>query len=279
MRIAYFGGDMFHACMELLIQNGHEIIALFADVPGDDEYDLTRKICGQAEAHDIPVLRSKPADGDIKKLRSRGCDMILSAGYRYKIPPWHGGCIRYGINIHPSLLPEGGGPMPFPFVIVKGLKKTGVTLHKLSQDWDGGDIILQEKFHLSGHENLEDLLRESQTLATKLLRSFLDSPEECWNNAFPQVRQPGDYWPMASPERFIVDYNKDVKTVEKYLRAHRYVSPDGKVEFVSGVSFWRQEHKYEPGTIISQENNVFLMAAADGLVSFQLEQKQLYPAP
>ncbi len=275
MRIAYFGGDMFYSCMELLIQKGHEIIALFADVPGADEYDLTRNVCRQAEKHGIPVLRSKPADGDIKKLRSKGCDMILSAGYRYKIPPWHGGCIRYGVNIHPSLLPEGGGPMPFPFVIVKGLKKTGVTLHKLSQKWDDGDIILQEKFPLLGNENLEDLLSKSQTLATKILQDFLNSPEEYWDNAFPQTRQPGDYWPMAHPERFIVDYDKDVETVEKYLRAHRFVSPDGMIEFVSDVSFWQQKHNYEPGTIITQENNIFLIAAADGMVSFKLERKQI----
>lgn len=275
MRIAYFGGDMFYPCLELLLDSGHEIIALYTNLPDTDEYDYTKNICAQGESLGLPVLNSKPANDDITELRRKGCDMIVSAGYRYKIPPWQGGSLRYGINIHPSFLPEGGGPMPLPFVIIKGLKKTGVTLHKLSQNWDDGDIILQGKIHLRGNENLEDLLRESQTLATKLLRRFLNSPEDCWNKAFPQVRQPGDYWPMAHPDRFVVDYNKGVDRVEKYLRAHRFINPDGMVEFVSGVRFWQQDHHYDPGTIISQENNIYTMAAADGLVSFKLERHQL----
>jgi len=274
MRIAYFGDDMFYSCMEQLIENGHEIMALYIDRPAADEYDFTRNVRRKAEMLAIPVLLSEPSHNDIKKLWHKGCDMILSAGYRYKIPPWQGGSIRYGINIHPSLLPKGAGPMPFPFVIVEGLKETGVTLHKLSQNWDEGDIILQEKIPLRGHENLEDLLCESQALAPKLLQSFLNSPAEYWDNAYPQIRQPGNYWPMPKPERFLVDYNKDVETVEKYLRAHRYISPDGNIEFVSNVTFWKNDHHHEPGTILSQENNVFLMAAADGLVSFKLEQKQ-----
>ncbi len=275
MRIAYFGGDMFYPCMELLMEKGHEIIALYTNRHDADEYDYTGNVRRQGKKLGIPVLYSKPADGDIKELCRKGCDMILSAGYRYKIPPWHGGSIRYGVNVHPSLLPEGGGPMPFPFVIVKGLKKTGVTLHKLSQKWDDGDIILQEKILLHGNENLEDLLGDSQILARKLLQDFLAAPEKCWDNAFCQIRQPGDYWPTADPERFIVDYSKGVEIVEKYLRAHRYINPDGRVEFVSDVSFWRQEHNHEPGTILSQENNIYTIAAADGLVSFKLEHGQV----
>ncbi len=275
MRIAYFGGDMFYACMELLMEKGHEIIALYTNPPDADEYDYIKNVCRQGKKFDIPILYSKPTNDDIKALQQKGCDMIFSAGYRHKIPPWQGGSIRYGANVHPSLLPEGGGPMPLPLVIVKGLKKTGVTLHKLSQKWDEGDIILQEKIILQGNENIEGLLQESQAIARKLLRRFLDSPEKCWDDAFPQIHKPGDYWPMAHPDSLIVDYHKNVEIVEKYLRAHRYISPDGMVESISAVSFWREKHNHEPGTIISQENNIYTMAAADGLVTFTLEHHQI----
>lgn len=272
MRVAYFGGDMFYGCMELLIQSGHEIITLFTTTPNKDEYDYTQNICRQADALDIPIIRSKPTDKDIKELQQKGCDMILSAGYSYKIP-WHESGIQYGINIHPSLLPEGAGPMPFPLVIIKGLKKTGVTLHKLSPDWDAGDILLQESFPLFGNENLEGLYCESHILAVALLKRFLESPEEFWNNSTPQMRQEGDYWPKPHPEEIIVNYSKDLQTINQHLRAYRFVFPDGSIEFISGVSFWQQSHNFEPGTILSNKNGTCLAAAADGLVCFTLETK------
>jgi methionyl-tRNA formyltransferase len=272
MRIAYFGGDMFYDCMELLTQSGHEIIALFTGTPGKNEYDPTQYVCRQAGALHIPIIRSKPTNEDIKELQRKGCDMILGAGYSYKIP-WHESGIQYGINIHPSLLPEGAGPMPLPIVIIKGLKKTGLTLHKISPDWDAGAIVLQESFPLFGYENIEHLLHESQKLAVKLLKHFIESPEKYWNNSIPQVRKEGDYWPMPKPDAFLINYNQDVGIVEKYLRVHRFTDNQGNLEFISGVSFWQQSHNFEPGTTLSEKDGVHLVAAKDGLVCFKLEKK------
>ena len=273
MRIAYFGGDMFYSCMEQLLKTGHEIIALFTVAPNENEYDSTQNVCRQAEALGIPITRSKPTAEHINELQRKGCDMILVAGYSYKIPAWEGESIKYGINIHPSLLPEGAGPMPLPFVITKGLKRTGVTLHKLSQEWDDGDIVLQESFPLFGNENLEGLLCDSQKLATQLLERFLESPKQCWDNASPQTRQEGNYWPMPQPLDFIVCYTDDLLKISRHLRAHRFIDKEGNIEFISGVSFWEHPHNFEPGTILSQKNGMHLVAALNGLVCFNLEKK------
>ena len=271
MRVAYFGGDMFYDCMETLIKNGHQVIALFTEPLKEGEYDLTKNVRKQADARNMPIMRHKPTEIDIKMLADKKCDLILCAGYPYKIPEYSD-CINYGVNIHPSLLPEGAGAMPMPFVIIKGLKKTGVTLHKLSQNWDAGDIVLQEEIPLSGSENLEELLLESQKIAIKLLECFLKTPKKYWDNASPQKRKAGDYWAMPKAGKIAVDYNQKITIVEKYLRAHRFIDSGGIIEFATNVSIWKQEHKYIPGTIILIEGKIYLVAAKDGLVSFKLEQ-------
>jgi methionyl-tRNA formyltransferase len=273
MRIAYFGGDMFYSCMEQLLKTGHEIIALFTVAPNENEYDSTQNVCRQAEALGIPITRSKPTAEDISELQRNKCDMILVAGYSYKIPAWEGENIKYGINIHPSLLPEGAGPMPLPFVITKGLKRTGVTLHKLSQEWDAGDIVLQESFPLFGNENLEGLLCDSQKLAVRLLERFLESPKQFWDNASPQTRQEGNYWPMPTSEDLTADFGQDVKTVSRYLRTFRVIDLEGNVAFVSSVYSWQHKHGLAPGTILSKKDNGCLATAADGFVCFKLEIK------
>jgi len=274
MRIAYFGGDMFYTCMEFLLQNGHEIIALFTAPPNKgEEYDSTQNVRRQAEALGIPVIFSKPTEKNIRELQQKGCDMILSAGYPYKIPKWQGGCTRYGVNIHPSLLPEGAGPMSMPLVIIKGLKKTGVTLHKLSPEWDAGDIILQESIPLFGNENLEGLLCESQILAPILLQRFLKAPCDLWGKAIPQNRQDIDYWPMPRLEAFFTDYSKDLETINRHLRVHRKILLDGNIELISDISVWEQKHELKAGTVLLQNNGLHLIATKDGLVSFKIKSK------
>lgn len=276
MRIAYFGGDMFYSCLDMLLKNGHEIIAMFTFASSEDKYDFAKNVRKQAEILAIPTVVSKPTNADIKKLQKKNCDMILSAGYAYKIPTWHGEAIRYGMNIHPSLLPQGAGPMPMPLIITKGLKKTGVTLHKLSPDWDAGEIILQKEFPLSGNENLEELLCKNQDMALKLLENFMQSPQELWDSAYPQKGNADDYWNMAMSKKLPEQQDKDIKTTEKFLRAHRFVTPDGDIEFISGVSFWLEEHNIEAGTLLPQKDNLYIMAATDGFVRFNLETK---PSP
>jgi methionyl-tRNA formyltransferase len=276
MKIAYFGKDIFFSCMQLLIQSGHEIITLFSNTPESNEYDFTQNVSKQAELLGIPIRRSYPTKEDIKHLEQKGCDMLLSAGYPYKIPEWQGTGIRYGINIHPSLLPEGAGPMPLPFIITKGLKKSGVTLHELSPEWDAGNIILQESFPLFGSENIEDLLTKKQRLAVFLLRRFLESPEIYWMNSTPQIRQDEQYWPMPNTGEFVVDYTQELEIISRCMRAHRYINPAGDIEFISNVYFWEHLHNFAPGTILLQDDGINLIAAQKGLIRFKLERK---PSP
>lgn len=272
MKIAYFGGDMFYSCMELFLTSGHELIALFIDERRTVELALSQHVRHQAEIHGVPIIRSKPTNAHIVELQERNCDMILSGGYPHKIPPWQGGSIKYAINIHPSLLPEGAGPLPLPLVIIKGLQKTGVTLHELSPQWDAGNIVLQESFPLSGRENIDYLLCKSQELAVRLLKCFLESPETYWANASPQIHKQEDYWPMPTPEELSVDFTKDIKTVDSRLRTLRIVKPNGDVEFVSSVMSWEQVHNLAPGSVISHTDKTYIIAAGNGVVLFHIEE-------
>lgn len=273
MKIAYFGGDMFFPCMKALVEEGHSIIALFTNIPDQDGYDFTQQVCKEAKELEIPIIYSKPTALDIKKLIKNNCDMIVSAGYAFKIPAWEGYCIKYAINIHPSLLPVGAGPMPLPLVIMKGLKITGVTLHKLTLDWDAGDIILQASFALLGTENLEELHCNSKKMAVLLLKSFMKTPDICWDNAFPQVRKKGDYWPTPKASTFNVRYTDDLVTISRCLRAYRFIDSDGNTEFISDVSTWKEDHGLESGKLLSEKDGLHLVATVDGYVSFRVNKK------
>jgi len=277
MKFTYFGGDMFYPCMELLIQGGHELIALFTGERNAQEYAFSQAVRSKADVLGVPIVHSRPTDTHIKELQQKGCKMILSAGYSHKIPPWQGGSIQYGVNIHPSLLPEGAGPMPLPLVIIKGLEKTGVTLHELSPQWDAGNIVLQDSFSLSGKENVDELLCRSQDMAVMLLKKFLESPEIYWSNSTPQICKEGHYWQKPTSNELNVDFTKDIQTVDRHLRALRVVKSNGDVEFISGVISWEQEHQLNPGTVISRTQKTCTIAVANGVVFFRAKIKRSLP--
>lgn len=99
----------------------------------------------------------------IEILRSRGIDLVVLAGFLRVIPPEitraFSGRI---INIHPSLLPAYGGMGMFGHkvheaVIAAGEKKSGVTVHYVTDDVDGGEILMQEEVEISPDDTPESL--------------------------------------------------------------------------------------------------------------------------
>lgn len=275
MKIAYFGGDMFFPCMQSLLKNKHELVALFTSKEKLQSYE-SQHVCKQAKLLGIPIYDSKPTVKDLQKLYTMDCDLILSAGYGYKIPSWEDSGIKYAINVHPSLLPIGAGPAPLPYIIMNGLRKTGVTIHKISQEWDGGDIIFNESFSLFGNENLEYLFCESQRLAVNLVDQFLESPDELWANAYAQLKGDRQYWPMPGELDFKANFADDLETIDRCLRAHRFVDGEGNIEYISNVSCWKQDHNHSPGEILSEDNGVHLVASSEGMVFFKLNKKSPY---
>lgn len=275
MRIAYFGNDIFINCLRYLhFGNHHRVLKLFSMTYGEQEYDLAqaaRRLAGEAR---IPVQTTPVLPADLEALNQQGCEAIISAGYSYKIPPWSGGSIRYAVNIHPSLLPKGAGPMPLPWVILRGLRHTGVTIHTLNETWDGGDILLQRSFSLTGNENTDELLLKSRDLALELLDHFLKAPDIYWKLATPQSMRDREYWPRLTPQDTTIDWNWELGKIERYLRIYRYASPDRMIEFITDVASRRTQHAHAPGTLLCEDGERREVAARDGIVSFRVRTKR-----
>jgi phosphoribosylglycinamide formyltransferase-1 len=71
------------------------------------------------------------------------------------------------INIHPSLLPKHAGGMDMNVhqaVLDAGEKFTGMTIHKVTEVVDGGDIILQKSVEVSPDDTADILKEKVQAL-------------------------------------------------------------------------------------------------------------------
>lgn len=107
-----------------------------------------------AEENKIPALilekeRFFHGDAYIKELKEQKIDLIVLAGFLWKIPsaliqafPQH------IINIHPALLPKHGGKGMYGHFVHQAVldhqeKQSGITIHYVDEVYDHGKILFQ----------------------------------------------------------------------------------------------------------------------------------------
>lgn len=210
MKIAYFGIDLFSNCLETCIDAGFEVAKIFTFT--NDPYDSVEKITEIATKHNISLATQKVTKQDIVDLEKEGVQMMIVAGYAAKIPLSDK---IMQVNIHPSLLPVGRGAWPMPVNILKSVS-SGVTLHKLAEGFDTGDIILSREIPLVKKENLETLTAKVQKTAPLLLKEFLGDPKTFFANAKPQGE--GEYWAEPDDEDCTVLSSDTTEKADRILR-------------------------------------------------------------
>lgn len=267
MRFAYFGYDFFYSCLDELVKEGHTLVKLFT-FSTDNKYNFNYKVVEIANKANAPICYDKPKLQDIEELFEKDkCDFIISAGYIYKIPVLKHMLFR-GVNVHPTLLPKGRGPWPLPTIILHDEKESGVTLHKMTEIMDAGDILIQGKFELFDRENLETLSIKSQLMATDLIKSLMANFDYYWENAKPQGD--GEYWAYPSDEEMTFDGYMRIKDIDRIIRA--FGKFDSCAEFlgkhwlINDAVCWEEKHNFEPNSVVHQTNKEILLAAVDGFV-------------
>ena len=106
----------------------------------------------------------------VDELKKRGIDLIILAGFLWKVPL---SLIKAYpnkiINIHPALLPKFGGKGMYgnkvhEAVITSGEKESGITIHYVDELYDHGNIIFQAACHIDETETANSLAKKIQVL-------------------------------------------------------------------------------------------------------------------
>lgn len=213
MKIAYIGIDLFFTALESLEKCGCEIAEIFT-CKTDNVTEFNLKICEFAKKRNIPCQMTRITSEDIERLKKNGCDMAVCAGYYFRIPVDTGFPI---VNIHPSLLPIGRGAWPMPQAILKGLKKSGVTVHKIAEGFDTGDILLQKEFELDKKETLVSFMDKVYGFIPEMMSELVTDFCRLWENAIPQSGD--EYWEAPVREDMTVKPEMTVEDADRILRA------------------------------------------------------------
>lgn len=116
--------------------------------------------------HQIPViLIEKKIDHDIQhevlqavsKLSDKILHFLLVVDFGYLIPSWLLDLATLApLNIHPSELPKYRGSSPGQFSLLYAEQTSAVTLMKMNNKLDEGDLIYQIKFNVLSNWNTQD---------------------------------------------------------------------------------------------------------------------------
>lgn len=267
MKFVYFGYDFMLGSVLRLIREGHELIGIFS-FPCDNIFNFNARTQALALELDIPYSESKPLPLDIQAYQSQGCEVFFSAGYPYKIPPIPDDV--YGINFHPSLLPQGRGIMPTPTILMHHPEASGVSVHKLTQNFDEGDILIQRAIPLSTHDDVETLSSRIALCAPDIISGVFARLPDLWRDAKPQDPVKASYFPMPDEAMRTLDWKKSVAEIECTGRAFGRFGAlarlQGKLWAVYNFKGWVEPHSYRPGDVACILSREIVIAVKDGFI-------------
>jgi methionyl-tRNA formyltransferase len=124
-----------------------------------------------SELKKIPLFQPAKLSEEeiISEIKGMSPDLILIFAYGKIIPPSILEIPPFGcLNIHPSLLPKFRGPSPIQNVILSGEKEIGITLMKIDEKVDHGEIISQKTFPIDKDDTAETLSQKIAPVCSEL---------------------------------------------------------------------------------------------------------------
>ncbi len=171
--------DFAVPALEALYKSQHNIAGVFSqpDKPVGRKQVLTPPpVKAFAVQNGLSVYQPNSLKNDysyelIKKLNP---DIIIVAAYGKILPKNILDFPEYGcVNIHASLLPKYRGAAPIQWAVINGDKKTGITIMKMAEGLDTGDMILVDKTEIGENETSAELFdRLAEQGAVSLLKAL-----------------------------------------------------------------------------------------------------------
>ena len=164
MKVVYFGSDVFLSCFEYFVEK-HQVLALYT-YHNDEDYFTEYAIVRRAGELGIPVHYEAISPEEIRRyFTEEGCELFFIAEYdRILALPEELPAFR-GINTHSSLLPQGRSYYPIEGAMERELSCTGVTMHKVAQRLDGGDVLAQHTIDITADTDSIDVYLQSAAWA------------------------------------------------------------------------------------------------------------------
>lgn len=175
-----------------------------------------------AARHHIPLLKIDNINDPevLEALNRYKIDWLFIIGWSQIARPALLTAPTYGcIGMHPTLLPKGRGRAAIPWAILKGLPQTGVTLFRMDEGVDTGDIIGQDVIELDDSTYATELYRKVNEMHVELIKSYWPDILRNQVTLIKQNEKDATVWPGRRPEDGELLSSMTMKEADRLVRA------------------------------------------------------------
>ena len=284
LKIVFAGTPQFsESYLSALINSKHDIAAVFTQPSKRSGRGLKfthSPVRDTAERHNI-IIR-QPEKITIKEadaLAEINPDIVVVVAYGLILTKEFMSIPKFGcINVHPSLLPRWRGAAPIQRSIEAGDELTGITIMKMNEGLDTGDIIYQEPIPIGDNDSSKDMHNKFITLGIDSLLLSLDSILENNFMLHPQDGNLATYAKKIKKCEAKINWDNSAKKIHKKIMAFN-AWPVAET-ILSGERIRIHDSEYKnlsvngiPGTIKSTKNQCIEVFTKNGLLIIKKLQK------
>ncbi|MDO4482432.1 MAG: methionyl-tRNA formyltransferase [Bacillota bacterium] len=283
MKLIYMGTPEFAVePLKELVKAGHEILCVVTqpDKPKNRGKKLQPTPVKEAALEmNLEVVQPEKIKGNtefIEYIKGLGADLAIVAAYGKLLPKEILDAPKMGcLNIHASLLPKLRGAAPIQRAILEGYLFSGVTIMKMDEGLDTGNMISKSILSIAGMT--ADILHdELMTMGAEMIVEVLKKVEEEGEAAITGEKQDDSqatYAPMIKKEDGRIDFSRraddillQINALEPWPSAFTYYK--GTQVKLKDPEWYGSAREYrEPGTILSvSKKGVVIQCGGDLLL-------------
>jgi methionyl-tRNA formyltransferase len=249
MRVLFIGSTKRGwGALQAIAQSTSQIVGIISLEQHPHEIErCENKFRKFADEKSIPLFECKNfKDRDYGSLiRNKLCpEIAVVVGARVLFPKEVLEAPRLGtFAVHDSLLPNYRGFAPLHWAILNGEKKTGVTLFKVTEEMDAGDIVGQIEIPIAPDDTATEIYEKSCVASASLLKEAVEEIEK--TGRIPtraQDPQQATYTCSRTPEDGWINWQASTDNIYNLIRALSYPFPGAFTLFKeSTLTVWRAQ--------------------------------------
>ncbi|MCI1721567.1 MAG: methionyl-tRNA formyltransferase [Lachnospiraceae bacterium] len=293
MKIVFMGTPDFSVgILKALSDAGYEITGVITQPDRPKGRKMEPSACPVAEEAKklgLPLFQPEKVRTPeaVGKIRAMEPDLIAVAAFGQIIPKEILEMPKYGcVNVHASLLPAYRGAAPIQQAILDGKKTTGVTIMRMDEGLDTGDIISQKEVEIAEDETggslFDRLAGEGAALLIATIPSIADGTAV-------YTKQPAEsttpYAKMLKKEAGLIDWTKSAGEIERRIRAlnpwpSAYAVLDRRMFKIWKAHVEKPDMTGKTGFILRQDHKGIYVQTGEGILCLdevQLEGRKRMP--
>jgi len=283
MRIVFAGTPGISVpTLEGCLDAGHDVVLVITqpDRPsGRGRRILPSPVKAFAVERGLPVLQPGGINAPevLALARQVGPDAIVVNAFGQKLSPELLAIPRLGcFNVHASLLPRYRGSAPINWAIVSGEEETGVTVIRMSERMDAGEILARQAVRIEEDWTAGDLAEVLGRVGGHLMVRTLAELDAGTSHAVPQDASKASRAAMLAKKDGLIPWTKPAPRVRDHVRgmtpwpgAFTFLAREGRYKplrltvlrsVVAGPSAARTE----PGTVLAVDRRGVLVSCGEG---------------